>query len=48
MAVAQGDIGDQDGFARRRLDRELLTTAGTCLRRPDGWSGCPFLGVLCS
>ncbi|TKS64418.1 MAG: hypothetical protein EWM73_00498 [Nitrospira sp.] len=31
MAVAQGDIGDQDGFARRRLDRQLWAAAGTCL-----------------
>ena len=31
MAVAQGDIGDQDGLARRRLDGQLGTAAGTCL-----------------
>ena len=29
MAVAQGDIGDQDGLARCRLDRQFLAAAGT-------------------
>jgi len=31
MAIAQGDIGDQDGLARRRLDRQILSPAGACL-----------------
>ena len=31
MAVAQGDIGDQDRLAGRRLDRQLLAGPGTCL-----------------
>ena len=45
MAVAQGDIGDQDRLARRRLNGRLCACTGACFRRPDGWSGCRFLGA---
>ena len=49
MAVAQGDVGDQDGFSRRRLNGQLRAVQGPIVRvsRPTAGSAGGFFGALC-